>query len=670
MGLRFARSAAGTVAILGALFATLCVHGLRVAEASFGEMLDSYGLTNLVIGASLMVTGTMLASARPGIAIGWLLQSAGTCYLLSAAALALLPLPGREAPVLAGIPPRVAGALYYASWPPAIGLLIPLALLAFPEGRLRGRVNLAIASLIGLTGVAFWAAFGLFPGDAELPNGVGLPVPLYADLQPLWDAANIANLVAWLTVCAVLIARYFRGDETTKRRMLWLILPILAAIAITVPFSVFGLGGVGFLAAFVLIPTGVLIGVLRYQLLDIRLAVARTLVWLLLVGLVLALDLLLVNLLAPLVLPEGWSTAIAALLVALAAEPLRRLLQRGIDRLVFGRLGTAEVTRLLRERIAGAEDSAALVESLRRALGVAGLRYEVIGIGVIAESGRVDKHVERVDLIVGGQTLGALHVGVRRGDTGLRQADRSLLAVAEPALGILAQSLRLSAALGESRSRILEAAEVERRRLQRDLHDGVASALTGVQFKLEAARASTLGDSSGGGALDDASEDLRHVLASLRLVIDDLRPPELDRLGLAAALRTRWVRAVGRKGTAVVVRVDAEMPETLPAAVESSAYRIAVEATTNALRHTSASTICITLRLDGAALTLRVDDDGGPPRAWQEGTGMGSMRERAEQLGGRCLITSTETGMTVDAYLPFPTHFVESPAADAVHTHA
>jgi signal transduction histidine kinase len=658
VGTRFAQGAAGAVAVLGVVLASLCVYGLRGAGATLGEMLDSYGLTNLVIGVSLAATGTVLALARPRVAIGWLFQAAGVCYLLSAAALALLPLPGRQGPVVAEVPASVAGALYYASWPVAIGVLIPLGLLAFPEGRLRGRLNLALATLICVTGTGFWVAYGLFPGEGGLRNGIGVPAGTYATLQPLWAAANLGNLAAWLAVCGVLVARYLRGDETVKRRMLWVVLALLATVAITVPFGVFGIGEVGLLAAFVLVPSGVMIGVLRHRLLDIRLALSRTLVWVLLAGVVLGADLLLVTLLSPLITPPGWSTAIAALLVALSAEPLRRLLHRGIDRLVFGRHGPAAVTRLLRARLADAEDPAALIEGLRRALGVAGLRYEVTRIGMVAQSGRVDETAERVELVVGTETVGVLLVGARRGDAGLRHADRALLAVVEPALGVLARSLRLAAALGESRSRIVEAAEVERRRLQRDLHDSVASAVTGVQFKLDAARASHPEAERTRHVLDDASSDLRQVLASLRLVIDDLRPPELDRLGLAAALRIRWTRAVGRSGATVDIRVDAEPPATppgaLPAATEAAAYRIAVEATTNALRHSAARTIRIRLHAGNDALTVRVSDDGGASPGWREGTGMRSMRERAEHLGGSLDIGLDGAGMTVEARLPFP----------------
>lgn len=668
MGSRFAHGAAGAVAVLGVVLAALCAHGLRSAEASFSEMLGSYGLTNLAIGVSLLTTGTVLAVARPRIVIGWLFQLAGICYLISAATLAVLPLPGREAPVLAGVPGPVAGALYFASWPLAIGILLPLALLCFPEGRLGGRVNVAVAALVGLTGTAFWAAFALFPGDGTLANSLGLPAANYAQLQGLWAAANLGNLAAWLTVCGVLIARYVRGDESTKRRMLWLILALLAALAITVPFTLFGLGDVGVLAAFILIPVGVIIGVLRYRLLDIRLAVARTLVWLLLAGIVLAADLLLVALLTPLITLQPGPVAIAALLVALAAEPVRRLLHRGIDRIVFGRHSREAVTRLLRERIVGATDSAALVEGLRQSLGVAGLRYEVTGLGIVAESGRLDdENTEHLALTVRGEAVGVLVVGVRRGDAGLRRADRSLLTVVEPVLGVLARSLRLQTALAASRSSIVEAAEVERRRLQRDLHDGVASALTGVQFKLDAARAQ-ISHGPADQALGDASSDLRHMLATLRLVIDDLRPPELDRLGLAAALRARWAHAVSHTGAAVAIRVDARLPATLPAAIEVAAYRIAVEATTNALRHSAATTIHLDLEADTEALAVRVADDGGCTPDWHEGTGMRSMRERAEQLGGNCTVTATKGGMTIEARLPFPP--VQPADTEAVSAHA
>lgn len=222
-----------------------------------------------------------------------------------------------------------------------------------------------------------------------------------------------------------------------------------------------------------------------------------------------------------------------------------------------------------------------------------GLRFEIEGFGTVAASGTLRAESARIGLAARGTLVGALVVGIRRGDVGLRRADRELLALIEPVLSVLAQSLRLSAALADSRSRIVEAAERERVRLQRDLHDGVASALTGVQFKLDATRALLPDSRSAGDVLDDAVGDLRDTLVSLRLVIDDLRPPELDRLGLAAALRGRWSGTRGRAGDRVAVDVDASVPDALPAAVEVTAYLIAVEATSNALRHSAATSVRI-----------------------------------------------------------------------------
>ncbi len=646
MSAQTAHGVTGGLAVLGGLLVALCIRGAVLAGWGIGMLVETYTLSNLLIGAALLTAGTVLGWHRPDVLIGWLFQVAGLCSLASSAGVPIAIALGHSAAV------PVIGALVYGAWPIAIGVLMPLALIAFPSGKLQGRTVRIVAALVVVVGGVFWLSQALYPGD-ELPNAIGLPRAVYGPLRPLFVQAGHAGSLVWLISIGALIVRFVRGDEETKRRILWIVLGAFVAIAVSVLFTVFGVGDVVILVVFVVVPASMLVAVLRYRVFDIRFVVARSAAWLLLAACAVAIDLALVTALTPLLPRSGpLPVAVAALAVALAFEPGRRLLQRGIDRLMFGRRGTKELLRVLRENLPGGSDATGLVERLRRALGVPGMRLEVEGLGVVAEAGELRDEPATIPLEVQGTATGSLFVGVRRGEATLRRADRELLAIIEPALGMLGQSMRLAAALADSRRRIVESAELERVRLRRDLHDGVASGLTGVRFKIEAARTAELPPAAS-AALLDSSDDLRASLEALRHVIDDLRPPELDRLGLGPALRTHWSRPVGRSGTPLMVEVRSSPEEPdLPPATEVTAYRIAVEAVTNAMRHSDARTISVELRATADSLHVVVEDDGGATDAWTEGTGLRSMRDRAELLGGVCSAGPSDRGGRVEVFLP------------------
>jgi two-component system NarL family sensor kinase len=154
-----------------------------------------------------------------------------------------------------------------------------------------------------------------------------------------------------------------------------------------------------------------------------------------------------------------------------------------------------------------------------------------------------------------------------------------------------------------------------------------------------------------GGLADLARDDI----AEVRRLVDGLRPAALDQLGLVSALRQRAAQhelAVGHQGT--VWKVEAEdNVEPLPAAVEVAAYRIALEAVTNAVRHSGARACTVTLRREDGRLRVRIEDDGvGMAESLTSGVGLSSMRERAEELGGACSVTHDGRGTVVEALLP------------------
>jgi signal transduction histidine kinase len=261
--------------------------------------------------------------------------------------------------------------------------------------------------------------------------------------------------------------------------------------------------------------------------------------------------------------------------------------------------------------------------------------------------------VVAVDLSYGGTSVGALLVGLRPGESDLSVADRNVLALVAVPLAVAVHATRLSEELQTSREHLVAAREEERRRLRRDLHDGLGPALTGVAFTADAAANLVTADPARASELlRNLRTDTRTAIADIRRLVDDLRPPALDELGLAGALRQRADQLSWRAdGAAIRVHVDADGLPPLPAALEVAAYRIATEALTNVVRHSHATTAHLTVRCD-TTLELEIHDDGPPVGPWTRGVGLQTMHARATELGGQVEAGPTPYGGRVTASLP------------------
>ncbi len=220
---------------------------------------------------------------------------------------------------------------------------------------------------------------------------------------------------------------------------------------------------------------------------------------------------------------------------------------------------------------------------------------------------------------------------------------------------ILRDRLFQVALLTRSREKIVAAREDERRRLRRDLHDGLAPSLAAIGLKLDLVRGAVRDDPAAAQAgIDEARQGVRAVIAEIRRMSRDLRPPSLDTLGLVGAVRQQ-AEALGggaAGGPRIVVDADPNFP-ALPAAVEVAAYRIAVEAMMNAVRHAAATTCRVGLALVGNELSIEVGDDGRGYTPAAAGVGLRAMRERAAEIGGDVTIGAGPDGGTqLSARLP------------------
>jgi signal transduction histidine kinase len=196
--------------------------------------------------------------------------------------------------------------------------------------------------------------------------------------------------------------------------------------------------------------------------------------------------------------------------------------------------------------------------------------------------------------------------------------------------------------LAESRARIVETGDAERRRLERDLHDGAQQRFVAVAVRLESARRLvTASPAEAENALDVARTELREAIDELRGLARGIHPWTLSRRGLGAALRELARRSV------IPLQVDIDSIPRLPSSVEAAAYFIAAEAVANATKHSHATHISISAHVEENALRLYIADDGIGGAKDISGSGIQGIRDRAEATGGRLTVTSPAGGPTV-----------------------
>jgi signal transduction histidine kinase len=258
--------------------------------------------------------------------------------------------------------------------------------------------------------------------------------------------------------------------------------------------------------------------------------------------------------------------------------------------------------------------------------------------------------VDEFPMVYQDEVIGRLLAG-RRGTQRFRASDRRLLADLARQAGVAAHAVQLTLALQRSRAALVTAREEERRRLRRDLHDGLGPALSGVTLGLHAATANVRRDPDHAvSQLTALQGQMQDAVADIRRLVYGLRPPALDELGLALAIRREAARLEGG-GLTIEVEVVPEQLGQLPAAVEAAAYRIASEALTNVSRHAGA-THCVVRLSRGRELAVEVRDDGRGMDGRPAGVGLAGMRERAAELGGVCRVEALEPGTRVFARLP------------------
>jgi len=498
------------------------------------------------------------------------------------------------------------------------------------------------------------------------------------------DVENLIVVALALAIVVTIIWTYRTNrDADTRIKIRWVVFGCLVSIVAglllwDLPSNVLGhpLISTNALGLLVLpLPLSIAIAILRHRLFDIDTILNRTLVYGSLSGIVAGIYVVLVGMLGIIFQAQGnlLIALVAAGAVAVLFQPLRLWLQRLVDRLMFGERDNpyAVLSRLGRRLEAVLAPEAVLptiVETVAHALKLPAVAIAIkeddqLTLGVeygVSAGGQVTW-----PLVYQSELVGELRASPRAPNEAFTEADKRLLADIAHQLGIAVHATRLTTDLQRSRERLVTAREEERRRLRRDLHDGLGPTLAALALK--ATTISDLIPTDQTAATELANElygDIRTTIVEIRRLVYELRPPALDDLGLVAALREsalkssslRHVRDTSHGDGALRIIVEApDHVPPLPAAVEVAAYRIVQEALTNVVRHAEAHTCTIHLSL-ADTLQIEVRDDGvGFSSERQTGVGLLSMRERAAELGGSCVIESLPgTGTHIRARLPVP----------------
>jgi signal transduction histidine kinase len=572
-----------------------------------------------LVGVTWLVSAAALLVVRRAVVAALLLAAAGAATVAGC--------------VLAGTGhDRAAWYLLVA----AGGLFLPLALTTYPLPRLRHPIDLAALVVVTASGLVCTAL-----ADRELvvgSLGIVIGVVLFGH--------------TWF--------RIETSRDRERRALQWIALSVgsVALVAALVTFASEGAApAVVALGLFGLLGPVLYVGVALQDIVDVRGLVVSAVV---LAGVGIAYLAMFVTVASLVEVASGTAPTVGALgllaaVLAATFHPLRVRLRGVVDELLFGRrpdpLDAAS-------RVAGriGEDPEDALRAIREALV---LPYAALRAGGVAvqSSGSATTSTRSFPLEgAPGDTGAELVVGLRPGDLGLSRDDEHALALVAP---LLAQTLRaqaLAAELQESRGATVAALEEERRRLRRDLHDGLGPRLSGIAFTSDAARNLVHADPDGAEALlAELRADTVAAIEEIRELVYAMRPPALDELGLVPALRQQADGLRSRDGSPLDVTMTApdELPD-LPAAVEVAAYRIVIEALTNVARHSPSRSAAVRLDTPSGRLSVVVTDAGAPGggEPWPAGVGLSSMRERAAQVGGSLTAGPTARGGRVEALLP------------------
>jgi signal transduction histidine kinase len=598
-----------------------------------------------LIGAAVPVAvGALVLLRSDQRSIGGLLVAHGLCIGL------FLGLPSERATSRPGL---IAEQLTAGTWTLVFLSLVLIAYL-LPDGHPASPRQRTWIWLGVVGNVVFWIGAAGDPSQFEpdplpmawLPAGVSTAVGV---LGLVWVVAFFFGSVVSV------LGRLRRSTGDDRLRLLWFLFGALSVpLALLLnwagyfllddPTPVAPYAGALVMCA---LPVAIGIAIVRTRLFDIELVLSRTLTYGALTALVFGAYAGLLALTGSIIGSRTVGGVAAVVVVAVAAAPTQRWLRDRIERWVYGyRSEPHRAFRMMSERVDAADPLdllPAITGTVAEALSVDRAWVEPLGAATPATG------VVRAPLVHQGVPLGSLAVELPAGRS-FSTGDTQLLQDLARQAAVLVRAGQLNADLQASRSRLVTAREEERKRLRRDLHDGVGPSLAAMVLKLNAA-ASRSDAAERNALLTEIGGEVKAAIAEIRRVVDDLRPPAIDEVGLLGALRQR-AAALSTESLVYVVTGPESLPP-VPAAVEVAAYRITSEAMTNVAKHSGASRCTVDLGIDGTLMVTVTDNGRGSSRPAGQGVGWTSMSDRASEVGGSCTISSrADCGFVVRAVLP------------------
>jgi signal transduction histidine kinase len=664
-----------TVAILlVALVFLIMGLGTPLPETAFG--FKGWGL---ILGSAFAVAGVLIATRVPSNPIGWVLLLAGVGTAVQEFAQQYSQYGLYHAP---GAVPGADVAAWVTEWiwipyMASVAILIPML---YPTGRLLSpgwRLPLVLGLAGGAVGGLF---FALAPGDLGSYPGVPNPVGIEgADwIRTAGDLVMLAFVLGVLGAIVSMAIRYRRSSGDERQQLKWLLLALsLLASTFIVGVPYWTLGGEGtslnvveylLVAALVSIPAAIGVAILKYRLYDIDVVIKKTVVYAILAVLLFAIG-----------LPLAWATAGlfvgavggeddayaylgAGLLIGIAVWPLRRLATRIADRLVFGRRATpyqvlSEFSGRVAETYAADDVLERMAQILGEALGAdAATVWLRVGDRFRPEaSWPADEPVDgtvpasAVEVRHQGAVLGALSVRMPANDPMNPSKERLIQDLAGQA-GLVLRNAALIEDLRASRQRLVTAQDQERRRIERNIHDGAQQQLVALAVKLRLADALVGKDEERAHALlSELHGETSQALEDLRDLARGIYPPLLADKGLAVALEGQARKSV------VPVTVASDGIGRYPQEIESAVYFSCLEALQNIAKYADASAATIRLEQSNGSLTFNVTDDGVgfDPATASHGSGLQGIADRLAALGGTVEIRSApDEGTTVAGLVP------------------
>ncbi|MET3697820.1 histidine kinase/DNA gyrase B/HSP90-like ATPase [Bacillus oleivorans] len=420
------------------------------------------------------------------------------------------------------------------------------------------------------------------------------------------------------------------------------------------------LGQTLYFIALSIIPISFAIAIIRYKLWAIDSLINRTILYGALSGILLAIYGSAIFIFGAAFQAEGTTFAaiMGTIAVAILVQPLHNRLQKIVNRLMYGdrqdpyaalvRLGNRLEVTTTSELVLDA-----IVSSVRDALHLSYVALVWPNGEIAAESGNLEEGSKRLDVVYQGEQVAELVFTSMEKEDEWSNADQQIMNDLCRQAGAAVHAVRLTQELQRSRQTLVTTREDERRRLRRDLHDGLGPEIAAFSFRVATARHLLRNEpEQADQILSDLQVEIRNAVDLIRQLAHNLRPPVLDEYGLAAAIG-ELVRINRGAGIEITLHIPSPLP-VLDAAVEVAAYRIVQEGLGNAIRHAQASEILLELALKEEMLILQLADNGlGLPKVTRPGVGLASMRERSEELGGTFTIMSRiEGGTLIRAEIP------------------